>query len=143
MSSPNIQSPTPRRLALSTVIKVLFGNLLFQISSAFVGFGLIFVIVFVGQSDVMDWFRFEGEWIATDGTLVEMNSTSFSVDEETVYRYTIAYTVDEATYTSNCYGFYWTSSNPTIAIEYAEKNPTRGRIDGMSMSLFSLSSYSP
>lgn len=127
----------PRHLNLLTRINVLFGGFYIQFGSVFFWFGMVFVLIFVGQSSAIHWFSFEGDWRETEGLLLEINAGYGEVNEEPIYEYVFSYSANGQSFTGKSNAAFSGEEETTIVqIEYKTGNPTRSRIVGMRSELF-------
>jgi hypothetical protein len=127
----------PRSLSILTRINVLFGGFSVQFGSVFFWFGMIFVLVFVGQSDAIHWFSADGDWVETDALLLEINDGNGSVNDEPIYEYVFSFSADGRSFTGSSNArFNGEEENSIVQIEYKEDNPARARIIGMRSEVF-------
>jgi hypothetical protein len=127
----------PRYLSILTRINVLFGGFSIQFGSVFFWFGMIFVLLFVGQSSAIHWFNFEGRWVETEGLLLEINDGDGAINDEPLYEYVFSYSANGQSFTGQSNATFSGEKETTIVrIEYKAGNPIRSRIIGMRSELF-------
>ncbi|CAA6802736.1 MAG: DUF3592 domain-containing protein [uncultured Aureispira sp.] len=127
----------PRHLNIFTQIQVLFGGFNVLFGSLFFWFGMVFVLIFVGQSDAIHWFSMDGEWKETEGLLLEINDGNGFVNDEPIYEYVFTYSANGQSFTGKSNGlFRGEEENTLIQIEYKAENPIRSRILGMRSEVF-------
>lgn len=134
----DLRERPPRTLSLLTRIQVLFGGFYFQFGSIFFWFGLIFVLLFVGQSNVVYWFKFDGDWVETQGMIQSIEETNSEVNESPVYEYSFSFNVGGQSYQGVSYST-WNSSiveGKETAIEYKEGDANRARIMNTTEAMF-------
>ncbi|BDS14430.1 DUF3592 domain-containing protein [Aureispira anguillae] len=132
-----IRKGPPRPLNFFTKIQVLFGGFGVQFGAVFFWFGMIFTLIFVGQSECIHWFSSDGNWVQSEGLLLEIEETNVEVNEETIYQYTFSYNVEGQSFQGISNGSYsgMLEGNLTT-IEYKSDNPIRARIVGMTTEVF-------
>ncbi len=131
-----------RQVPFSTQLKVLFGGIVLQIGAFFFWLGLPLSAVFVWNSEALNLFKFDGNWVATQGVLQEIEETNASIDDEPIYYYYFTYNVDGQSYqgrSSDIYRsqYHQTGVDVSIPVEYKDKNRSRARIVGMRQEMFS------
>lgn len=127
----------PRHLSILTRINVLFGGFSIQFGSIFFWFGMIFLLVFGGQSNAIHWFSFDGDWVETEALLLEINDGNGSINDEPIYEYVFSYSANGRSFTgSSSAVFNGEEENTIVQIEYKEGDPTRSRIIGMRSEVF-------
>lgn len=127
----------PRYLSIFTGINVLFGGFYVQFGSIFFWFGMIFLLVFGGQSDIKHWFSADGEWIQTEGVLLEINKTSSEINEEYVYEYVFSYNAEGQSFSGKSNATFNGEQEGTLVnVEYKSDQPLRSRIVGMTSEIF-------
>lgn len=137
LDQETLRETPPRYLSLLTRINVLFGGFYVQFGSIFFWFGMIFVLIFAGQSSAIHLFSFEGEWRETEGLLLEINDGHGEVNEEPIYEYVFSYSANGQSFTGKSNSTFSGEEETTIVqIEYKTGNPTRSRIVGMRSELF-------
>lgn len=123
------QSPN-RRLNVFTTIKVLFGGAHVQIAS----------ILFWGLLSLTIWLvsmygtgiTIGGEWVPAKGLYLGMGDSSMEINDEPVYPYYFAYSVNGQPYEGYSYDYYKEyTKEEEIEIEYQSNDPKRSRIIGM------------
>jgi len=137
LDQDTLREGPPRRLSILTRINVLFGGFSIQFGSIFFWFGMIFVLAFVGQSEMIHWFSADGEWVETEGLLLEINDGSGEVNNEPIYEYVFSYSAEGQSFTgkSNA-AFGGEEEGSIVQVEYKEQNPLRSRIIGMTSEIF-------
>jgi len=128
--SEDLRERPPRYLNLFTQIQVLFGGFYMQMGLILFWFSLIFMLVFVGQSNVMYWFQFDGEWTKAKGIVQAIEETNNSVNEESIYEYTFSYNFNGQSYQGVSYSP-WNNSlseGKEVLVEFKFVNPNRSRI---------------
>ncbi|MBI3551800.1 MAG: hypothetical protein HY077_04725 [Elusimicrobia bacterium] len=78
-------APPPREVPLSVFIQELLGDFLTQFGFIFIGFGMVFVWIFVAQADFRAWYDFRGPLETAEGRLVSCQRTNFSENNTAVY----------------------------------------------------------
>lgn len=137
LDQDNLREGPPRYLSILTCINVLFGGFSIQFGSIFFWFGMVFVVAFVGQSDAVYWFSFDGEWVETEGLLLEINDGSGSVNDEPIYEYVFSYSAKGQSFTGKSNAtFNGEKEGAIVRVEYKEENPIRSRIIGMRSEAF-------
>lgn len=137
LDTQDIRERPPRYLSLLTQVKLIFGGVEAQMGSIFFWFGMIFVLIFVGQSELMYLFSFDGDWIRGEGLVSEISEASVEINEEEIYNYTFSFSIDGQSIQGTSSGVYnGLNEGDITAIEYKEHNPTRARILGTSTALF-------
>ena len=127
----------PRDLSILTRINVLFEGFSVQFGSVFFCFGMIFALVFVGQSDAIHWFSADGDWVETEALLLEINDGNGSVNDEPIYEYVFSFSANGRSFTGRSNArFSGEEENTIVSIEYKEDNPARARIIGMRSEVF-------
>jgi len=128
----------PRSLNIFTKIQVLFGGFFFQFGSGFFWFGMIFTLIFVGQSELVYIFSFDGEWVETSATVEGSSNTFAEVNGAAQYEFLFSYEVEGEEFQGSCYGPFQSSlaGGNTVRIEYRSRNPARSRIVGMTTMVF-------
>lgn len=129
-----------RQLSLLTQIKVLFGGVMVQFGAAFFWFGLILSSFFVLESELVNWFKFDGAWLPTTGIFQEVSETNASVNEQPVYQFHFSYNVNGQSYQGYSSGVSMPAAydiGSEVPIEFKEGNVGRARIVGMREKTFS------
>ncbi len=129
---PRIEPP-PRRLPLGLWLHLLFGGRLNQVGWAVLAFSLIFVHVFVVDSELFSAMRFLGTLEQSPGTVIRSDETSAAENDERIIAVQFRF-VDrrgvERTGVS-----YVNSRAPdpgtNVTVEYPEANSKYARIVGM------------
>lgn len=133
----SLRERPPRRLNIFTHISVLFGGFNIQFGSIFFWFGMIFLLVFGGNSSIIHLFSFDGNWVETEGLLLEINETSSEMNGEEIYQYVFSYNVDGQSLTGRSNAPFRGEEEETIVqVEYRSANHTRSRIIGMQTEIF-------
>lgn len=106
--------------------------------SAFFWFGMIFTLLFVGQSELIYIFSFDGDWVETGATIEAVSNTFAEVNNQEQYEFTFSYEVGGQSLEGTCYGPFQSSfvEGNTVEIEYRSGNPARSRILGMTTTVF-------
>lgn len=129
-----------RKLSFLTQIKVLFGGSFLQIGALFFWFGLVCSSFFVLESELVNWFKFDGAWQSTTGVFQETLETGASVNDQSVYQYYFSYNVDGQSYQGYSSGVSLPANyniGEEVPIEFKEGNINRARIVGMREKTFS------
>lgn len=134
----SIRKGPPRGLNIWTKIQVLFGGFSIQFGSMFFWFGMIFTLVFVGQSELIHIFHFDGSWRETDGIVTDIKESNIIVNDRPLHTFDFSYTVDGQNFIGSSNGRLDGSlQEGSIArVEYRSKNPNRSRIVGMTTEIF-------
>lgn len=137
LNQETLRERPPRYLSLLTRINVLFGGFYIQFGSVFFWFGMIFVLIFVGQSPAIHLFSFDGDWRKTEGLLLEINDGHGAVNDEPIYEYVFSYNANGQSFTGKSNATFSGEKETTIVqVEYKTGNPARSRIVGMRSELF-------
>lgn len=137
LDQDTLREGPPRYLSILTRINVLFGGFAVQFGSIFFWFGMVFVLVFVGQSEAVHWFSADGEWVETEGILLEINETSSEINDEYVYEYVFSYNVNGQSLRGESNAtFGGETEGNFVNIEYKSDDPIRSRIIGMTTEMF-------
>lgn len=137
LDAKDLRERPPRYLSILTQIKLIFGGVEAQMGAMFFWFGMIFVLVFVGQSELIYVFSFDGDWIQAEGLISDISEASVEINEEEIYNYTFSFSIDGQSMQGTSSGVYnGLKEGDITAIEYKEHNPIRARILGTSTTLF-------
>jgi hypothetical protein len=137
LDQDTLRERPPRYLSILTRINVLFGGFSVQFGALFFWFGMIFVLIFVGQSEAVHLFSADGEWVETEGFLLEINETSGEINEEYVYEYVFTYSVDGQSLRGESNAtFGGEKEGDLVNIEYKSGDNNRSRIIGMTSEMF-------
>lgn len=126
-----------RPVPLAIRLKILFGSVISQIGWFFFGFGMIFVLVFVGNTDFSDFYLGKGSPQA-EGKVISVEATSSSVNKRRVYACNYEFKAkDGKIYQATSYT---TGSLPNagnlVNVEYLANKPSYSRISGMAQAAF-------
>ncbi|WMX15026.1 hypothetical protein [Aureispira sp. CCB-E] len=137
LGQETLREQPPRYLSPLTCINVLFGGFSIQFGSIFFWFGMIFLLVFGGQSSAIHWFSFDGEWKETEGLLLEINETSTEVNDQIIYEYVFSYNANgQSLLGTSSAVFGGEKEGQIVAVEYKSGNHLRSRIVGMRTEIF-------
>ncbi|MCU0447589.1 MAG: DUF3592 domain-containing protein [Microscillaceae bacterium] len=128
---------TSREVSLALSLKVLFGSLIAQMGWFFFGFGMIFVIVFVGNAD-FSGFYLDANSPTAIGTVSGVEATNSSVNKRRVYAINYQFTDSQGKIQQGT--SYTTGSLPNtgdqVKVQYLASKPSYSRIEGLSQSTF-------
>lgn len=137
-ASPSFLAKPPRHVPLPVRTRLLFGGFVNQFGWLFFGFGMIFVWVFVGNSDPMAYFAFRGELEKASGKIFEVVETNLSEggnehnDGTPIYRYDYRFEFDNLSFEGASYTLGKKKDvGATVTVEFPVGKPTRSRIQGM------------
>jgi hypothetical protein len=126
-----------RSVSLGLVLKVLFGGVIAQMGWFFFGFGMIFVVVFVGNADFSDFYLGANSPQAV-GTVTQVEATNSSVNKRRVFA--IYYQFKDNQGKTQNGTSYTTGSLPEVGaqvnVQYLANKPTYSRIEGLSQGTF-------
>ncbi len=128
---------TPRPVPLSVRPSLYFGGIVAQMGWFFFGFGMVFVWIFVLNSDIAALWQFSGPIQTVDGSVTATHETSYSEggDEDTdgTPIYEIAYRFTDETgvmHDGVCYRVGWgPSPGKPVKVEYPAGRPELSRIE--------------
>ncbi len=141
VAAPNSLALPPRRIPWLVRCRVLFGGLFNQFGWFWLGFSMIFVVVFVGGS--VKALSFSLATLKTaPGEVLRVEATNSSENDRTVYEIAYIFRIDqlEAEY----YGVSYTTAYNSFAagqpveVEYDVAKPASSRIRGTRVSTFGL-----
>jgi hypothetical protein len=126
-----------RAVPFGLLLKVLFGSTIAQMGWFFFGFGMIFVIVFVGNADFSDFYLGQTSPQAI-GTVRQIEATNSSVNKRRVFAIYYQFTDKQGkTYEGTSYT---TDNLPEVGaqvnVQYLANKPTYSRIEGLSQGTF-------
>ena len=126
-----------RNVPLALKLKVLFGGVITQMGWFFMGFGSIFVFIFVGNADFSDWYLSEKNPKAI-GKITEIKPTNTTVNDRYVYACHYEFTASDG---KKVQGVSYTSGRlpnqgDEVEIQYQEGKPEYSRVKGMSKGMF-------
>ncbi|MCO4781832.1 MAG: hypothetical protein KC646_05865 [Candidatus Cloacimonetes bacterium] len=121
-----------RHLGFNNKLKILFGGALSQFAWFFLGFGMVFVWLFVFKVD-MSFLHFQGEVVKTQGVITKIDETSMEVNDDQVLIYYYEFKDsqgnlnDSYSYSSTSYA----KINSTVTVEYPASRIDLSRIKDM------------
>lgn len=130
-------SRAPRRVPFSLSVQFLTGGFLNQFGWAFLGFGMIFVWIFVMNADLSSWYLLKDSRTA-EGKVAYCSETNMEENETVVYEIGYFFTgPDGVVYRDRSYstGNFFSEGTP-VSIEYAAGNPGISRIKGLRREAF-------
>lgn len=126
-------SDPPRTVPFSVQLRLLLGGFRNQFGWLLVGVGLMFVWVFGGTNVLYNLAFFSGELATTEGTISAVVETDITINDQRVYEYEYAYTVDDVSYRGATKGFASKyQENGSVTIEYCVDDQARSRIPRLS-----------
>ncbi len=133
-----LREKPPRYLNLLTKAGIVFGGSIQQFGWTFGGFGMIFVWVFVMQSEARYLLSADGPWLKTEGELTRIAPTNSSVNKHIIYAYSFRFQVGAEAVEGESYAPNIESlqEGQMVTIEYKSKNLKRARVEGTSTSTF-------
>ena len=133
----NLREQPPRPLNIFTQIQILFGGFAVQFGALFFWFGMIFTLIFVGQSELVYLFTIDGEWVETTAVVQQIGDTGVTVNNESLSSYQFSFQLDNQTLQRTCYGTQkGINIGDVVPIEYTAWNTDRARIVGMTNKYF-------
>ncbi|MCP4439818.1 MAG: DUF3592 domain-containing protein [Aureispira sp.] len=139
-NKPQLRERPPRNLNMFTKLTLLNGGLLTQMGWAFMGLGLIFTWIFVGQSEAKYWLSFDGSWEETSGIVQEIHTTGAEVNGRDVFRYVFSYSVGSENFSGTSYSSGSEARNlrmnDMVTVKYKSGNYERAKIEGMTTEMF-------
>jgi len=128
----------PRYLSFFTRVKLLLGGHLTLFGAGFFWFGMIFVLVFGGQSELKHMFDFGSTWDRTDGVVLRSETTNAEVNGRNLYKYYFRYFSEGETLEGMSYDFYRPDliKNAQVEVEVKSSNSAVARIVGMRSEMF-------
>ncbi len=131
-------TPAPRPVPPLLALAVLFGGLLQVMGWCFFGFGMIFVWVFVGNSDLVAQLLFRGPTVRAEATVTGTAETGSSEGEVRIHEVRYSYTHDGLGYSGVAYtqepeAF---ATGRTLELEVLRASPERSRVPGLRMKEF-------
>lgn len=128
----------PRKVPGVTRRKMMFGGVLNIIGWSFAGLGLIVFAIFGMDNEFWNVATFSGSTDYAKGTIVSVEETGASENEQVIYKVRYQYTVEGRAYRGRSFGTsaYFDAGEMT-SIEYLESNPAASRIEGMRRYRFS------
>lgn len=131
-----LREAPPRKVSFFAAMKVLFDDYTVLIGISILMVGLLFSQLSVGQSKFMEYINFSGDWVQTNGRLVEY-SIHGKKGLRDFYRYDFEITVEGKLYEGTSYGtFLEGGATVDCLVEYRRFNPNRSRIVGTSAELY-------
>lgn len=98
----NLRQSPPRYIDAYTQMTILLSGFLQQMGWFFLGFGMIFVIVFLPFSD-WKYVLTRGPWEVVEGVVEQSNPTSSYVNEKQVWEYVHKFSLQGVEYTGESY----------------------------------------
>lgn len=136
-TTDRLQSP-PRSIPLLEQLALLCSGVTSFIGWMSLGMGILATIIFVGQSEAVLFFKFDGAWVWTEGVVQDVRPTAMSENERTIYALDFQYEVDNKAYQGSSYATYpMFEAGDSVELEYKEHAPFRARLEGGSEKPFS------
>lgn len=128
----SFNDPAPREIPGGMKFQVRYFNFYVPFGTFFFCFGMIFVLVFLGNADIGSLFRSKTTWQRTQGVIEHVNYTNASENHHSIYRYFYSAPTSEGLVKGDSY-----SSGPklqegdSVDVEYDPKNIQQSNIIGM------------
>lgn len=127
----------PRRLGPLKQLALLNAGASSFMGWMFLGMGLCFTFIFLGQSTLPYMFRFDGPWEWKIGVVEQSYWTNASENDSRIYGIDFNYQVEGQTYKATSYSFYsGYTPGDTVEIEYKPQRPERARMADCREALF-------
>lgn len=138
MTRPLQLAPAPRRVSTLLRLRLLFGGVLNTIGWAITCFGMIFVWVFVSNSELATLGKFSGDLGGVSAFVTAVEATSMSENNTNVQVVRYEFEVDDRRLSGASYA---TRGLPAVGarvdVEYVVADPAMSRIKGMRTAPFS------
>lgn len=122
----------PRPVPFAVQAHALFGGVVGMLGWLFAGTGLVFALIFVGNSEVLTWIDFRGQRATTVGTVEHTRATTSSENERPIIGVSYRYQVDGRHYAGESYATTVRKSvGEEVKVEYLVAAPAESRIVGM------------
>lgn len=100
----NLRQSPPRRIDAYTQTTILLSGLIQQMGWFFLGFGMIFVILFLPFSD-WRYSLTRGPWEVVEGEVIAAEATNNSVNDRLVWEYGHRFSLEGIEYTGRSFGY--------------------------------------
>ena len=124
--------PAPRAVPGAVRRRLLLGGLVSQMGWLFLGLGLVFSWVFVGNSELVTPMLFSGQTVYTEGRVTSIEDTSSRENRRDIYAIHYAYEWNGASHTGVSYTFIpETAPGMPVSVEVVTSSPEVSRIRGL------------
>lgn len=138
MTRPLQLAPAPRRVSTPLRLRLLFGGVLNTIGWAITCFGMIFVWVFVSNSELTTLGKFAGDLGGVSAFVTEVRATSMSENDSKVHAVRYEFEVDDRRLSGTSYTTRRVpAEGAKVDVEYVVADPSMSRIKGMRSAPFS------
>jgi hypothetical protein len=131
-------APPPRSVSGALRLRLLFGGALNVVGWAVVCFGMVFVGVFVGNSELRSARAFSGELRVATGSVQNVEQTAFQENDVSVEAVRYGFDADGGSFVGTSYT---TATAPAVGarvdVEFVADDPRTSRIKGMRTAPFS------
>lgn len=138
MTRPLQLAPAPRRVSTPLRLRLLFGGVSNTIGWAMTCVGMLFVWVFVSNSELTTLGRFSGDVVGVSGFVTAVEATSMTEDDARVHRVRYEFEVDDRPRSGASYTTHGVpAEGARVEVEYVVADPSMSRIKGMRTAPFS------
>lgn len=132
MTRPLQLAPAPRRVSTALRLRLLFGGVLNTIGWAITCFGMIFVWVFVGNSELTTLGKFSGGLGGVSAFVTAVEATAMSENDSKVHAVHYEFEVDDRRLSGTSYTTRGVpAEGARVDVEYVVADPSISRIQGM------------
>lgn len=125
-------APTPRTVPGAVRGRLLFGGTALQMGWGFLGLGILFSWLFVGDSELWTPLVFSGQTASAEGQVIHIEETNSSENEARIYAIGYAFELNGETFQGTSYTFSPSFDlGETVSIELVASDPTVSRIEGL------------
>jgi len=120
-----------RHVSPGAKVQLLFGGFVNQFGWCFLGFGMIFVWLFLPIVDLSSFSYDADDFSRARGEVLERNKTSSSENKRRIYEYRFVFDIDGQEHHGTSYrSGRGPARGASVAVEYLRADPTIARIEG-------------